>query len=138
MRISYARNIYQTIRHANFMLNYLAIDTAYHPVYDVLEIDDNIVLNAIGDRRYIRNEVYNMIEKYINSNEYSPYPYSYKVISLAIIAEVLEHYNISYDLVSLLKAYDISLNAFDNMSYRIREWARKNYWRDSITYFQDV
>ena len=129
------RNIYEISRYASLILNYLNIDTTNFKIFNAISIDDSLVLDVSNDNRYIRNETLNMIERYIESDDYTPYPYSYKVISLSIVSEVLEHYNISFNIIDLLKQYNISLDEFDKMNDRIRIWARKNYWKDNLEYY---
>ena len=129
------RNIYEISRYASLMLNYLNIDTSNFSIYNSIDLDELMIIDVSRDKRYVRNEVMNMIDKYINSDDYIPYPYAYKVISLSIVSEVLEHYSISFNLIDLLKQYDISLDEFDRMNDRIRIWAKKNYWKDNIEYY---
>ena len=129
------RNIYEVSRYASLILNYLNIDTSNLNLYNAIDIDDLMMIDVSKDSRYIRNEVMNMIDKYLNSDDYIPYPYAYKVISLSIVSEVLEHYDISFDIIDLLKQYNISLDEFDKMNDRIRLWAKKNYWKDNIEYY---
>jgi len=132
------RNITEITRYCNCILGYLDIETNYIPSIQEFILSngsEKLVINVIGDKRYIHNEINKFISKYIHSEDYQPFPFSYKTIALAITAEVLEHYGISFDLIQILKEFEISLDEFDKMSDRVRQWAKKNYWTDSIDYY---
>ena len=50
-------------------------------------------------------------------------------IGLAVVCEVLEHHDAKVDVMTLLKTYGISLNAFDNTSSKIRIFCKTKYWK---------
>ena len=136
------KNIYVMMTN---MLNYLDIDS--HVRYRLFpdfqidetdELDNEYYLNFVvyRDMRDVRDEVYTLFHQYRYSDEYPSRGYENKTLAAVIVTEVLDKYDIKYNLFSLLKEFEISIGEFEKLSYRLRQWADKNYWENSVEYIR--
>lgn len=60
-----------------------------------------------------------------------------EAFSMAVVFEVLEHYNYKFNPINILNDFDISLDRVDKHSYRIRQFAKLNYWKDNPEYWDN-
>lgn len=132
------RTKHRIVYYGNRILDQLEIDVHPERYTSIVDIEkEDYVLNYLYGygKPIIRRELEEFVDSYLFSNEYIR-PRSLEALATAIVAEILEHHNIKYNLKDLLSIFNISLNTFDNISYNVRMWAKQYYWKDSKIYWE--
>ena len=106
------------------------------------EILDNLGLgHEIREFRRVstvfRTDFLNIADKYYNYKYLNTTPYSDMALAIALIWEVIEHYHIAGDLGACLFNNNIKLSTFEMMNNGIRDWCKKEYWKDGFEYWDE-
>ena len=117
------------------ILSFIGITDTYRysVVYD--EETGTVVKSSNPKLNIIKQDFLYLMKKYLSHMEKRVY--DKEALSLALVVEVLEHHNFKYNLNELLSSFDISLDRFDIHSYRVREFAKKYYWKDGVDYWKE-
>lgn len=113
-------------------------------IENTMGILDNVVFDGGIEYDYvqgiehscIKKDFLKLADKYYQNRYYdSKKPYSDDALAVALVAEVLDHHNISYDLKEMLSFFDVTLTLFDFLNHDIRLWSKNHYWRNCMEYW---
>jgi hypothetical protein len=90
-------------------------------VLGILSLNDDVM----------RTDVLKLLEsfyKYYNWS-ISHGAYTNELLAVCIVTEVINHWNIKYDLDNLLEIFGLDRLSYNNLYYRIHQYADLNYWK---------
>jgi len=93
-------------------------------------------LNVLGilsiDDKTIRTDVLKLLDGFYKHYDWgnSHGQYTNELLAVCVVSEVLNHWNIKFDYEYLVDVFNLNVDSYYTLSYRINEYAEMNYWRN--------
>ena len=82
-----------------------------------------------------KQDFFNIVDRFCSDKHNNSKSLSVNGLAIAIVWEIIGHYNIRYDLQSYLERYNVSFKTFNKYYKEINKWCSKNYWKDNQEYW---